>query len=109
MSPISLGIDSSLLLRRMVVGVGLLPRLLLGKVLKQFRIVDLGGDHVAAAGPLAQVNGAAAVAAEGKVLARPEHKRAADGAAQGNGFFLRHTQLDVGRWPNDLLLQRSLT
>ena len=80
----------------MVVRILLLPRLLLRQVLKQLRIVDLGGDHISAAGPLAQVDGAAAVAAEGKVLIRPEHKRAADGAAQGNWFFLRHRQLDVG-------------
>ena len=91
----------------MVVRILLLPRLLFSKVFQQLRIVDLGGDHIAAAGPLTQVDGATAVAAEGKILARPEHKRAADWATQRNWFFLRHTQLDVGRKPtispNDLL------
>ena len=83
----------------MVVGISLLPRLLLGQVFEQFRIVDPGGDHIAAAGPLTQIDGAAAVAAEREVLAGPKHKGAADGTTQRNWLFLWHTQLDAGRKP----------
>jgi len=71
-----------LLLRRIAVAISLLLGLLFGDVFKQFGIVDLGGDHIAAAGPLSQINGAAAVAAEGEVFLRPQHERAADRAAK---------------------------
>ena len=71
-----------LLLRWIAVGIGFALGLLLGEVFKQLRIVDLGGDHVAAAGPLAEVDSAAAVAAEGEVFLRPQHERVADRTAK---------------------------
>jgi len=85
----------------MAVRISLQLRLLLGQVLKQLRIINLGGDHVAAAGPLAQIDGAAAVAAEGEVFLRPQHKRAADRTAKRKWIFLRHTELDDRRLTND--------
>ena len=71
-----------LLLRWIAVGIGFALGLLLGEVFKQLRIVDLGGDHVAATGPLAQVDAAAAVTAEGEVFLRPQHEGAADRTAK---------------------------
>ena len=75
--------------------------MLLGNALEFLGIVDLCGDHVAAAGPLAQVDGAAAVTAEGEVFLRPQHERTADRTAKRKQFFLRHTLLDVGHLAND--------
>ena len=72
----------NLLLRRIILGIGLALRLLLGDVFKQLGIIDLGRDHVAATGPFAQINAAAAVAAEWEVFLRPQHERAADRAAK---------------------------
>jgi hypothetical protein len=85
----------------MPVRISLQLRLLLGQVLKQLRIIDLGGDYISAAGPLAQVDGAAAVAAEREVFLRPQHKRAADRTAKRKWLFLRHTELDDSDLTND--------
>ena len=89
----------------MAIGILLLLCLLFGDVFKQLRIVDLGGDHVSAAGPLAQVDSAAAVAAEGEVFLRPQHKRAADRTAKREQLFLRHTKLDDAGLANDARYQ----
>jgi hypothetical protein len=75
--------------------------LLFSDVLKQLRIIDLCGDNVAAAGPLSQIDGAAAVAAEREVFLRPQHERAADRTAKRKRFFLRHTELDDSDLTND--------
>jgi hypothetical protein len=72
----------NLLLRRIAVGISLLLGLLFGDVFKQLGIVDLGRDYIAAAGPLSQIDSAAAVAAKGKVFLRPQHECAADRAAK---------------------------
>ena len=63
--------------------------------------MDLGGDHVAAAGPLAQVDSAAAIAAEWEVFLCPQHERTADWTAKRKWLFLRHTELDDAGLAND--------
>src|SRR6185437_721816 len=53
--------------------VGLLVRLLFRHALQHLRIGYRSGNHVAAAGPFPQVDQAAALAAEGKILRAGQH------------------------------------
>ena len=59
-----------------------------GDFLEEVGVLDRGGDFVVAAGPLAEVDAAAAVGAEGEVFAAGEDDIAAGGAAKG--FNLGH-------------------
>lgn len=85
----------------MTVWVRLLPCLLFRHALQFFRIANRRGDSVGAAGPFSQVDQAAAVAAERKVLTSIHHQCAAGGATKGPYFVLRHKQLDVSVSAND--------
>ena len=65
-----------------------------GQLFEEVGVLDRGGDFVVAAGPLAEVDAAAAVGAEGEVFAACENQGATGGAAQRFGFRggrLRHT------------------
>ena len=68
--------------------------LFLGHVFQLFRIVDGRRDHIPAAGPLAQINQAAAVAAKREVLIFPQHQGAASGTTQCGSFLPWHKCLD---------------
>lgn len=77
-----------------IILVGMLLSGFLGQVLDHLRIGNRSRDHIAAAGPLAQIDEAATVAAEGKILIGLENQRPARRAAQRTGFLLGHTALD---------------
>jgi hypothetical protein len=85
----------------MTVCFRLLLRLFFGHALKLLGIGDWSGNHIPAAGPLAQVDQAAAVTAERKLFIRPQHQFAADGTPKRPYFILRHTRLDVTSLAND--------
>ena len=57
-----------------------------GELFEEVGVLDGGGDFVVAGGPFAEVDAAAAVGAEGKVLAPGEDDGAAGGAAEGFDF-----------------------
>ena len=54
-----------------------------GEFFEEVRVLDGGGDFVGSAGPFAEVEEAAAVGAEGEVLAGGEDDFAAGGAEEG--------------------------
>ena len=54
-----------------------------GQLFEEIRVLDGGGDFVVAAGPLSEVDAAAAIGAEGKVFVLFEDDVAAGGAAKG--------------------------
>jgi hypothetical protein len=55
-----------------------------------FGVSHWRGDHVSAAGPFAQINRSAAVAAEGEVSVRALYDFLADGAAEGHFALAGH-------------------
>ena len=57
-----------------------------GELFEEVGVLDGGGDFVIAAGPLAEVDTAAAVGAEGEVFAAGEYDVSASRATQGPGF-----------------------
>ena len=57
-----------------------------GEFLEEVWVLDGAGDLVVAGGPLAEVDTAAAVGAEGEVLAASDDDVAAGGAAEGFDF-----------------------
>jgi hypothetical protein len=66
------------------------------EVFEDFRVEDGGADFVDAGGPLAEIDFAAAVTAEGEVLVVEADQFAAGGAAEElGGFFLRSHGLVV--------------
>ena len=74
----------------MAVGLGA------GEFFEEVRVLDGGGDLVVAGGPLAEVDTAATVAAEGEVFVGGEDDGAAGGAAERFDFrsgVFRHTML----------------
>jgi len=59
------------------------------EVFEDFRVEDGGADFVDAGGPLAEVDFAATVAAEGEIFVVEADQHAAGGAAENfSGFFL---------------------
>ena len=59
-------------------------------VLQLFRIGERRGDYVAAAGPLAEINQAAAITAKRKVLITGQHQCPASRAPQRTWLLLGH-------------------
>jgi putative transposase len=71
-----------MLVRRLLAVLRFSLRLVFRQIFQHFRICDRSRDNVTTAGPLAQIDQPATVAAEGKVLLTRDHYRAARGAAQ---------------------------
>ena len=69
-----------------------------GELFEEVGVLDGGGDLVVAGGPLAEVDAAAAVGAEGEVFASNEDDVAAGGAAEGFDFRRR------GSWHGSFIL-----
>src|SRR6185437_3785081 len=65
---------------------------------EQLGVVDGRADDIRSAGPLAEVDTAASVGAEGHILTASEHECAAGGTAQRFGFRLGHKFI-LGRHP----------
>ncbi len=80
-------VAGSLLVDRVLLLLGVL------EVFEEVGVEDGGGDFVVAGGPLAEVDEAAAVGAEGEVFVGGEDDFAAGGAEEGFGLGVGHGSL----------------